>query len=166
MIDFIEKTYALYFCPGTLFAETDQRLLETGTIEEACRIAKNIEVRHGARPYGFDIITKLVSSPIDDGRGGTMEVQPKEIKRQGRYYLGGTLIKYDEVDPTSTMVFNMKGECLFAIEIVNRYKSVQFFRQQDSIVDPETGAITRQGTDEDVAEYFKYKMAEWGKPVT
>jgi len=160
------KVFAQFFSPGTLFAETSMRELAEGTVEEAVASSKEISERYSATPYGFDIVTKLVSEPIDDGEGGKMEVASKEVSREGRYYLGGRLIRYEEAvemdGERSAWCSNMRGNGWpICIQNTNSFKSTNPFRKDDAIVDLETGKILARGTDPDLTEYREGKLAEW-----
>ncbi len=161
-----KKIFAEYFSPGTMFAETSTRALDKGSVKEAISLSKKVSERHGATPYAFDIVTKLVADPIDDGQGGTMKVFPKEIGRKGRYYLGGEVITYDQViareGAGSIWAMNMRGNRdPVSVQNTNSYKSTQIFREQDVIVDVETGAILVRGDDSELVQYRTVKIAEW-----
>lgn len=161
-----KQIFARYFSPGTLFSEVSDRPLETGTVEEAVAGAKKIVERYSARPYGFDLITMIVAEPIDDGHGGTMEVQPKQVARKGRFFLGGKLIRYEEAvkreGSGSIMCSNMHcNNDPIAIEILNGYRNTQIFNEEDVIVDPETGAVLRRGDEPELVKYRADKIAEW-----
>jgi len=162
------KVFAQFFSPGTLFAETSTRELTEGTVDEAVAISKEISERYNATPYGFDLVTKLVSEPIDDGEGGKMEVASKEVERDGRYYLGGKLIRYEEAvemdGERSAWCSNMRGNGWpICIQNTNSFKSTQPFRKDDAIVDPETGKVLARGADPELAEYRDAKLSEWDR---
>ncbi len=161
-----KKIFAEYFSPGTMFAETSTRALDKGTVKEAVALSKEISERYGATPYAFDIVTKLGADPIDDGQGGTMKVLSKEIGRKGRYFLGGEVITYDQViareGAGSIWARNMRGNRdPVSVQNTNSFKSTQIFREQDVIVDVETGAIVVRGDGPEVVAYRTVKIAEW-----
>ena len=161
---------AQYFSPGTFFAETSSRDLEDGSLEEAVALAAGISERHGALPYAFDIVTYLVAEPIDDGQGGTMDVPPKEIGRDGRYYIGGELVRYEEsvAREVASSIWAKNMKCNgnpVCIQNTNSYKSTQIFREQDAILDPETAAVLFRGDDPELVKYRAEKLAEWGRPA-
>ena len=160
------QIFAHFFSPGTLFAETTLRPLETGTLEEAVTVAKSITERYNARPYGFDLVTMLVAEPVDDGEGGKMEVPPKEVERTGRHFLGGDIVLYEEAvseaGEGSIWATNMRGNRdPICVVITNGFKSTQVFREKDCIVDPETGAVLKRGNDPELVKYRATKIDEW-----
>lgn len=156
------EIFARFYSPGTLFAETSERRLETGTLEEAVQAAKSVKERHGATPYGFDLITKIVAPPVPDGEGGTLSVQPKEVDRKGRFYLGGKLLMYEDAEDGSIMASNMRcNRYPICIENTNSYRFTYYFEEGDAIVDPDTGKILRRGDEEDLVAYCARKCAEW-----
>lgn len=161
------KHFAEFYSPGTILAEVSTVELECDSIEEAVYRSKSIVVRHGATPYAFDIVTKIVAPPVDGGEDGVMmDVIPKEVERRGRFYLGGKLRRFGEVvkaeGENAVIVFNMRShECPICIEIVNGYRSTHFFDENDVIVNPNTGDIIRRGNDPDLVGYRSMKLKEW-----
>ena len=165
-----KKLFAKYFSPGTLFAETSERALEDGSLEEAVKLAAEISERHGALPYAFDLVTYLVAEPVDDGQGGTMNVPRKEIGRDGRYFLGGEIIRYEEAVAregersvwASNMMCNGDPVC---VQNTNSYKSTHILREQDVILDPVTAVVLFRGDDPELVKYRAEKFAEWKRPA-
>lgn len=159
------KVFAQYFSPGLLFSETSLRPLEGDTYEEAVRAAASVEERHGAKPFGFDLVTHIVADPVDDGEGGTLNVVSKEVERRGRFYLGGDIYLYDRVvaeeGADSIWASNMRcNRDPVSIVIVNGYKSTQIFRESNVVVD-ERGVVVRRGDEPELVRYRAAKIAEW-----
>jgi hypothetical protein len=160
------KVFAQFFSPGTFFSETSTAPLEDGTIEEAVRLSKGIAERYNATPYAFDIVTKLVAPPVEDGEGGVMPVAPKEVERKGRFFIGGRLIRFEEMvsaeGEKAIIVGNMRGNGWpICIENTNSYKSTQPFTEADTVVDPDTGEILFSGSSPDLVKYRAEKLEEW-----
>lgn len=160
------KVYAQYFSPGTLFPEIQTIELESGSLQEAAVRAKGVIECHGATPYSFDIVTKIVAEPIDDGEGGKLEVSSKEVERSGRYFLGGKIFRYEQVleekGENSILARNMRNQkAPICIVIDNGYRSTQLFQEQDCIVDKDTGDILLRGDSPEFIEYRSAKIKEW-----
>jgi len=160
------KVFAQFYSPGTFFAETSTMPLETGSIKEAVNLSKEVSERYGAKPYAFDIVTKLVAQPVDDGEGGVIPMSTKEVERRGRFFIGGRLIRYEEMvkveGERSVIVSNMRGNGWpICIENVNSYKSTQPFKEDDAVVDLDTGEILFSGSDPDLVKYRAARIGEW-----
>jgi hypothetical protein len=127
-------------------------------------MANEITERHGAKPYGFQFVEQIVAEPIDDGEGGTLRVEPKEVFRSGMYFIGGKLIRYDDVPDDqdhrimrSNMRSNRHPICC---ETRRSYRWTSTFKAEDFCVD-EDGAITVRGDDDELTAYRAAKIAEW-----
>ena len=165
------KIFAQFFSPGTVFAEHTSLPMETDSIEEAVMLSKKVVERYNATPYAFDIVTKLVAEPIDDGEGGKMEVPSKEVERIGRFFLGGNLIRYGEVASLelegldggrTALRYSMRSNgCPICIENNNSFKSTQPFEERDAVVDPDTGKILAHGDTPELIEYRAKTLEEW-----
>lgn len=77
------KYTVTFYSAGTLISETTTRKIGEWSISAAVRMAESIKERHGATPYGFVFETCITADPIPDGQGGTLNVEPKSIKRSG-----------------------------------------------------------------------------------
>lgn len=138
-----KEHFVTFFSPGTFFLEQTICLIESWDVLEACKLAGGIVERYGARPYGFRFETRLVSSPIDDGCGGTRS----PVERSGMYYLNGVLETLAEIearaDPSENILrSNMRCNGWdYVVVTKNVYKSVHPFEAGDHIVDWKTGNI-------------------------
>lgn len=148
-----EKHFVTFYSPGTLMAETTTREIGEWNPMQACRMAKDVVERYGARPFGFVFVTKLCAEDVPDGRGGTLRVEPKEIRRSGMHHLGGTIATLADVetrnDPRESILrSNMRGNRIPAVvENCNSYKSVHPFEANDVLLDPDTGKVLARGSD-------------------
>lgn len=161
-----EKIYARFLSPGTFVHEESRVPLETGTVDEALRLSSTLVERHGARPFGFMLLTMLVHEPIPDGRGGTLEVVPKELERSGMYFLGGQVLRFEEVraqePPESVLSRNMENNDFpIVIETVRGYRAANPFRVDDVSIDPETGKVVVRGDDPELVAYRAACRATW-----
>lgn len=156
-----DKHYVVFESPGTMFSETSEREIGEWSTQLAARMAADIVERHGARPYAFRFVTKRVSGPISDGSGGTLDVEPKVLKRSGYYHINGVLRTLDELearaDPTERiLVSNMRCNHLpIVCETVNIWKSTRPFEEADFVVDP-AGNVVERGDDQ---KHVAYRVA-------
>jgi hypothetical protein len=150
---------AEYDSPGTLFAETSVRELPWPDVREAARLASEVVERYNARPYCFRLVEQLVSDPVPDGRGGTLEVVPKVLSTSGRYFLTGRLRTLDDVeaenDPGEDILrSNMAGNGWYVVcENTNSWKATQPFEEADVLLDAE-GNVADRG---DAPKWVKYR---------
>lgn len=104
-----EKWFAVFYSPGTFVSEVSERPLETNSAAEAFRAALAIQERYGARPFGFDIVKRLVTVAVGD----LPSVELKELSCSGRHYIDGRIMTLADVDremPTETILIgNMRG---------------------------------------------------------
>lgn len=97
--------FVIFFSPGTFFAEQSQQSMDSWDVDKAVEMSKGIKERHGATPYGFCFTTRTRK---DD------ELDSKETKRSGMYYLGGKVWTLEEIkrraDPKdSILISNMEA---------------------------------------------------------
>ena len=165
-MDTYKKHYVEFTSPGTMFAESSRRPIEAWDVTKACEMARDVTERHGAKPFAFHFITMLEANPVDDGTGGTMKVQAKELAKSCVHHLGGRLITVDEVkalnDPSKRiLISNMEGNDFpIVIENTNSYRSTQPFNESDVVVDPATGEVIERGDAPVHVAYRKRKIAE------
>lgn len=143
-----EKHYAEFFSPGTLFAETSVLPMETEDPKEAVAKWRNISERYGAKPYAFQLFTNLEHDDVDG-----FKCRPKEIRRSGYYFLGGTIRTAAEVlagtdEKESILRSNVRcNEISAVVTNTNSYRSTQPFRKDDLVVHPDTGDVLFHGSD-------------------
>jgi hypothetical protein len=148
----VERHYVTFASPGTFFHETSTLPIERWDPRLAVTMAERVVERHGARPYGFKFETRLESDPVSDGRGGTLRVEPKTIRKSAFHHLGGTVETLAEVEARAlpserVLCANMRNNHWPLIVVnTNSYRSVQPFRETDLIVDA-SGEIVERGDD-------------------
>ena len=161
----MRKHYVLFISPGTFISETSQKPIKAHSVTDAVKMAKGIEERHGAKPYGFQFITLLCSEPIDDGEGGTLKVEPKEVYRSGTYFITGDVVTLGEVISRndardSILVSNMReNDYPIIVENRNSFLSTVPFGEKDVIVDWQ-GNIVRRGDEAEFRQYRREKIDE------
>jgi hypothetical protein len=159
-----EKLFVQFVSPGTFFAETTEREIDSESPQLACRMAREVTERYNAKPYSFSFITKLVSDGVDDGRGGKLHVEPREIRRSGNYFITGTLKRFDEIAETSDtriLLSNMRcNDFPVVVENTNSYRATLPFNRDDVIMDWD-GNITQRGDAAELVEYRRRKAVEF-----
>jgi hypothetical protein len=156
--------YVVYRSPGTLFSEESQRRVESWDVVKATQMAREITERHGAKPYAFLFKTMLEALPVE-ADGEKLNVEPKEIDRSPLHHLGGEVVRYDDVaDIKQNSILRDNMRCNgypLVIQTRHSYLSTQPFGEKDLVVNQETGAVTKRGTDPEFAEYRARMLKEW-----
>lgn len=162
-----------FFSPGTIVSKQSRKPIGSWDTVMATKLAAEIVERHNSKPYGFQFVTCIVTDPIPDGEGGTMEVPPmevppKEVEQSGLHFLGGNILRYPEVPDDqehrtlrSDMRCNDKPVC---ITNPNSWRFTGFFDEDMVVVDGQ-GDIVRRGDDADLVEYRKQQRVEWADSV-
>ena len=154
------QDFVRFLSPGSFFDETTEKPVESWDIKTACKMAKEITERHGARPYGFEFLTKLVAGTIDDGEGGELEVKAKTIKTSGTYYIHGVLVPFEKADG-DIMRSNMRiNGWPIACETTNGYRHMGIFNPDDFVVSL-SGSVLERGDDPRHVKYRAEKMKAW-----
>ena len=142
MIKTTKRHYVVFYSPGTFFAESSKKEINSWDPHIAAKLAEDIKERYGAKPYGFKFETYLESEPVVDESGNQFKVEPKKIEEsEGIYYLGGKVETYDEVIGRATkedtiLISNMKCNRYWTIITNNNsYKSTQSFGLKDVVID-------------------------------
>lgn len=158
-----EKHFVTFTSPGTFFAEQSDREIAEWSPALACKMADEIVERYGAKPHSFRFSTRIVSDPVDDGYGGKLNVQSKEIAKSGNFFITGRLLKLDEIPETpetSILRSNMKcNRYPIVVENTNSWKATLPFESGDCIVD-RTGKVLVKGSDRELEDYRRAKIAE------
>jgi hypothetical protein len=127
----MKKDFVIFFSPGTFVAEQTQKEIDSWDIEKAKEMARSIKERYGATPYGFCFTTR---ERKDD------ELDSKEIKRSGMYFLGGKVLTVGDLkernDPKDgILISNMEiNKIEKIVENCNSWKWVQELREGDKII--------------------------------
>lgn len=145
-----KQEFVTFYSPGTLFAETTSKPIESRDVKLAVQMAETVVERYGAKPYGFRFETRIVADPIPDGQGGTLVVQSKCVAESGTHFLGGKLETYDEVvsrnNPKEGILrLNMFGTPIVCVT-ANSFIDTRPFEADDFVVNAE-GEIVERGDD-------------------
>lgn len=161
-----------FISPGTAFSEISVReIQDRNDLLTAVEMSKTIVERYGARPYAFRFFTEIFHPPIDDGEGGLLNVEPKRIDVSEWFFLGGTILKYEDTvnkdnERLTNVMWNMRlNKEPLAVETTNGWTHVAFFGADDCVVS-ETAKIIRCGQDDDLLAYRTAKLEEWAANET
>ena len=158
----MRKHYVTFYSPGTFVSESSTLSIEDWDTAKAVEMAKNIQERHGAKPYGFRFETRLNHADVQDAEGVWLKVQEKTVKSSGTYFLGGKLETFDDVvarnsDKENILRSNMEGNGMWIVCInTNSYRSTMPFEENDRIVD-EKGVVVEAGDD---PKHVNYRNAQ------
>ena len=137
----MRKHYVKFYCPGSLFAETSTRDIDSWDVDKAVELSSGIIQRYSAKPYGFRFITVLTADPVSDGEGGMLDIQPKQVAESAMYYLGGEIHTLEEIkaraDPKEEILLsNMQSNGWDKIIINNNsWRASQPFGDDDILLE-------------------------------
>jgi len=126
------KHFVTFFSPGTFLSESTCLEIDGWDVDKAVELARNIQERHCAVPYGFKFITY---DQTEDN------VHGKEIAKSNMYYLGGRVETYEMIlirnDPDEQILrFNMESNNIKRIVInMNSYITTQPFGDNDVLLE-------------------------------
>lgn len=128
----VKKHFVTFLSPGTLFAEQTTKPIDSWDTKKAVEMARGIQERHAATPYGFYFTTR--------GRDET-DLDSKEIKRSKMYYLGGTILTVKDIearkDPADRILIS-KMKCNGWKRVVqndNSWRWTQPLQRGDKVLD-------------------------------
>lgn len=101
----MKQHYVTFYSPGTFTAETTRKPITSWDVAQAKEMAKSIDERYGAKPYGFQFMTR---------ERGEHELDSHESAASAMYYLGGEIVTIDTIrerhDPDERILLsNMEG---------------------------------------------------------
>lgn len=159
------EEFVVFESPGTLFSESTSRPIARRDPALALRMSSEIVERHGARPYAFRFETRITADPVPDGEGGTLRVEPRTVDQSGRYFIGGRVESFSEVearcDPAEDILRgNMRGNGMwFVWRSTSGHRSTMEFGERDVTVDA-AGEIVERGDSASREAYRKRKTEE------
>jgi len=128
----MKQHYVEFYSPGTLFAETTMKEIDSWDVDAAIAMADEIIERHGATPFGFRFVTR---ERTDD------ELDAKRTASSGMHHLGGVKLTLAQVkarrNPKDrTLISNMEVNDIPAVvENRNSWLSTQPFNEGDTLLD-------------------------------
>ena len=154
MNSLITKHYVTFVSPGTLFSEETRKLIDRWDPRAACKMAKDIQERYGAKPYGFYFMT-FVTAPSVQLEGESFKAEEKKKAESGMHFITGTLRRYDQTTfgpDEAILKSNVEGNGYWVlIENRNSYKTVQPFGEKAVLVDWD-GKILARGDDPELVK--------------
>lgn len=97
----MKKHFVTFYSPGTFFAEEDTKPIKSWDVATAVKMSKTITQRYGAKPYGFRFSTR---------ERGPKDLDSKETKRSGMYYLNAKIETLEEIkkrkDPSESILLS------------------------------------------------------------
>ena len=128
----MEKHFVLFSSPGTFVHEETQKPIDSWDVEKAKKMADDISERYGATPFAFQFVTRAREEN---------ELDSKEVKRSGRYYLGGKVETLEQVKQRNSpderiLRSNMEGNGWNRIITnTNSWKVTQPLEDDDVVLD-------------------------------
>lgn len=83
----VERHFVDFFWPGIIFADHTVKQISSWDEKEALEIWKSFSEKN--KPYGFQFFTKARTDE---------ELDSKEVKRSGTYFINGTILSLDEIE--------------------------------------------------------------------
>lgn len=127
----MKKHFVDFFSPGTFFSETSRFEIDLWDVNKAVEMARTINERYNATPYGFRFVTRERDETDFDS---------KETAHSGMYYLGGKIMSLAEVkaknDPKDKiLISNMENNGYHSIIVnENSWRITLPFKDDDTLV--------------------------------
>lgn len=127
----MKKHFVEFYSPGTFVSEVTEKEIDSWDTAKAIEMSKNIIERHGAKPYGFQFITR---SRGDD------DLDSKQIDASNMYYLGARVMTLDDVKrempEKEILIHNMEFNKIEKVIVNdNSYRSVFPLNEDDVILE-------------------------------
>jgi hypothetical protein len=84
----MKQDFVTFYSPGTFLSEETEKPINSWDVAKAVEMARSVEVRYSARPYGFRFLTR--------GREDA-DLDSREIARSCFYWLGGKIETAEEI---------------------------------------------------------------------
>lgn len=126
--------FVTFYSPGTFVAEQTRKPVESWDVAAAFAMSKEIEERHGARPFGFQFSTNS---------RGDANLDSKEVARSPMHFIKGTVRTLAEVEREAnpgerTLLANMRGNGWDKVVTTkNGYTWTQPLKPEDVVLDAE-----------------------------
>ncbi len=165
------RNFVRFYWPprgGVGFAEDATVEFGHWDVQDAVKVSRVVKNPHGdpGGPSWFSFSSVISHDPIPDGEGGTLEVRSATVGESGRFYLGGSILTYEEVTQIhltdqrtwSPILDNMRNSGQWII-CVAADSLVSVFGHSDVVVDPLSGEVVERG-DDPARVAYRAKMLE------
>lgn len=128
----VTQHFVTFLSPGTFFHEETTEPIDSWNVEAATKMADSVIERYDATPFAFQFSTRA---------RGPKDLDSKEVKRSGRYYLGGKIETLAEVKKRNKpderiLARNMESNGWDRIIVnTNSWKICQPFQKDDVLLD-------------------------------
>ena len=128
----MKKRFVVFYSPGTFFTEDTTREIDTWDVKTAIEMARAVNERYGARPFGFRFILRERKED---------ELDSRVTEQSPMYYLGGRLLSLQDIidrnDPKDAiLISNMRSnDYKQVVENTNSWKTTQPFYDTDILLD-------------------------------
>ena len=125
------RHFVHFLCPGTFFAETEDRVIDSWDVEKAKNLAKKITVRYNSKPYAFYFYTQ--EKKPDDW-------EAKVINQSHMYFINGKVYSLEEIKARNNsddriLISNMEyNGWSHVVETYSPWKNISVFDDGDCIV--------------------------------
>lgn len=137
MINSRAQHFVTFYSPGTFVSETTRHELDGWNVDAAVQLARDVVVRHGARPYGFRFSTEVKEVVYTKG---VPDIKTK-AETSPMYFLGGTVETLEQIEDR-----NLKSEEILRSNMrcngydrvlvnTNSYKSTWPLNKDDIVLD-------------------------------
>jgi hypothetical protein len=127
----MKQDFVTFLSPGSFVHEEATERIDSWDVEKAKELAHGITARHGATPFAFVFTTRARKAD---------ELDSKEVKRSGRYFLGGRVMTLEDVKrempDEKILISNMEWNG-YARVIVNSnsWRTIQPLDEDDVVLD-------------------------------
>lgn len=84
----VVRHFVTFLSPGTFVAEDTSKPIGSWDVLQACAMARDIQERYGAKPYGFYFTTRAREAG---------ELDSRRVATSGTYYLRGRIMTLEDV---------------------------------------------------------------------
>lgn len=127
----MKKHFVTFLSPGTFLCEETEKPIDSWDVEKATAMSRKITERHNAKPFAFYFTTRARNDK---------DLDSKEVKRSGRYYLGGRVLTLKDVEremPSETILqSNMRNNKWDKVVVnTNSWKICQPIQKDDVVLE-------------------------------
>jgi len=127
----MKQNFVTFLSPGTFVHEETTKPIEKWDSKKAVQMSKKVKERHGATPFAFFFTTRSRNPN---------ELDSKEVRRSGRFFLGGKVLTLAEVEKQmpkeQILISNMRCNKIERVVVNdNSWLSVQPLEKDDVVME-------------------------------